>query len=157
MLFVCNYASPSLIKSDVTTATFSMIGHVLGSEFGPQACGLLLCPVYSYGKHQLFLEEHALLKALSNSSCSVDTMFQLNFDIKSKTATLKSNNNQISITLFPSEDFDVQGTTLSLPHPTAPSSQGLAWPAANGLQWSDALACGQSVWVDVARLQPFQA
>ena len=90
MLFVCNYSSPSLIKSDVTTATFSMIGHVLGSEFGPHACGLLLCPVYSYGKHQLFLEEHALLKALSNASCSVDTMFQLNFDIKSKTVTLKS-------------------------------------------------------------------
>ena len=132
------------------------LGMCWDPNLGPKRV-VCCCALSTHGKHQLFLEEHALLKALSNSSCSVDTMFQLNFDIKSKTATLKSNNNQISITLFPSEDFDVQGTTLSLPHPTAPSSQGSAWPAANGLQWSDALACGQSVWVDVARLQPFQA
>ena len=84
VLFVCNYAAPSLIKSDVTTAIFSMVGHLLGSEYGPHSCGLLLCPQYSYQKHQLFLEEHALLTLLSNHSCVVDTMFQLNFDIRSK-------------------------------------------------------------------------
>ena len=85
MLFLCNYTAPSLIKSDITFATFSMIGHMLGSEFGPQSCGLLLCPVYSYQRHHLFLEEHALLKTLSNASCSVGHVFQLNFEAKSKT------------------------------------------------------------------------
>jgi hypothetical protein len=41
LLFLCNYTAHSLIKSDITKAMFSMIGHLLGSEFGPQSCGLL--------------------------------------------------------------------------------------------------------------------
>lgn len=85
VLFLCNYASPSLIKADISTSTFKMLGHLLGSKFGTHALGVLICPVYSYKQHQLFMEEHVLLKQLSNASCSVDTMFQLNFDMKSKT------------------------------------------------------------------------
>lgn len=85
VLFVCNYAAPALIKSDVTTGIFSMVGHMLGSELGKHCCGLLLSPAYSYQKHHLFLEEHALLKILSSNSCVVDASFQLTFDVKSKT------------------------------------------------------------------------
>ncbi|CAK8998958.1 unnamed protein product [Durusdinium trenchii] len=58
LLFICNYAAPSLIKSDVTAGTFSMIGHMLGSQtFGANSCGLMLCPVFSYQKHKLFVED----------------------------------------------------------------------------------------------------
>ena len=64
-----------------------MIGHMLGSQtFDANSCGLMLCPVFSYQKHKLFVEEHALLQMLANSSCLVDMMFQLNFDPKSKSA-----------------------------------------------------------------------
>ena len=66
-----------------------MIGHMLGSQaFGPMACGVMLCPTFSYQKHRLFIEEHTLLQMLASNSCLVDMIFQLNFDPKSKTEFL---------------------------------------------------------------------
>lgn len=83
-----NYAAPSLLKVDVTTSTWKLLGHVISSTHGQHSVCLLIMPQFTYKPTgNMFLEEHALLKTLSNLSCNVDLPFQLLFDVKSKVAT----------------------------------------------------------------------
>lgn len=111
-----------------------MVGHLLGSEFGPNSCGILLCPQYSYQKHQLFLEEHALLTLLTNQSCAVDTIFQLNFDIRSKVELYL----ELKYCLFMSSVFlDVKVSCIYLASFSRTNSlSGPARPKANGIHRS---------------------
>ena len=86
LLFIANYTAPCLIKADASVSALKMMGQMIGSgQHAPNAGGLLMCPVFSHKAGNLFNEEFALLKQLSNSGCQVDAAFQLLFDVKSKT------------------------------------------------------------------------
>ena len=85
IIFVANFASPSLIKADVSNCTLKMMGEMI-SALGAVACGILLTPVFSYKPGTLYMDEYTLLKQLNNTSCQVDASIQLHFDVKSKTA-----------------------------------------------------------------------
>ena len=85
-LFVANFAAPSLMKSDVTACTLKMIGSMISSTSASSSCGILLCPIFTYKVGQpLFQDDFGLCKEISSTSCQVDTLFQLVFDVKSKT------------------------------------------------------------------------
>ena len=84
-LFVANFAAPSLMKSDQTTCALSMMAHMMTSERSTDSCGLLLCSIFSHKSTQLFHDDYAICKQISGTNCQVDTFFQLNFDVKSKT------------------------------------------------------------------------
>lgn len=82
--FFANFTAPPLIKTDISNCALKMMGASITANPEHNA-GLLLCPVFAYKQGNLFGEEFALLKVLSNSGCMVDSGFQLIFDIKSKT------------------------------------------------------------------------
>ena len=83
-LFFANFTAPPLIKADISNCALKMMGASITANPEHHA-GLLLCPVFAYKQGNLFGEEFALLKVLSNSGCMVEAGFQLIFDIKSKT------------------------------------------------------------------------
>lgn len=82
---MCNFAAPSLVKSNVSACILKMVGHAVGVS-PDTTCAILVSPAFSYTKGSLYSEEFALLKTLANSGCNVDMMFQVCFDPKSKTA-----------------------------------------------------------------------
>ena len=91
-MVVCNYTAPSLFKNDVATCNFKLMGQLVGGSLhAAQACGVLLSPGFSYAKSKgasLFSTEYAVLTALSNCGCQCDSVFQLLFDVKSRTESL---------------------------------------------------------------------
>lgn len=68
------------------------MGHMVGGSLhSERSCGILLSPGFmnkSTRAASLFATEYAVLTALSNSGCQCDNVFQLLFDIKSRTETL---------------------------------------------------------------------
>lgn len=86
-LHVLNYAAPSLIRADVSSANAKVAGHFYAESDGRNTAGILICPVFSYRPGLLFMEEHGLLRSFNNSNIDVDLRMQLIFDVKSKVAT----------------------------------------------------------------------
>ena len=82
---MANYTAPPLIKSDVSHCGLKLMGTSISSFNASQSCGLFLSPVFAYKAGNLYGEEFALLKSLSNCGCLVDASFQLIFGVKSKT------------------------------------------------------------------------
>lgn len=60
-----------------------MMGHSI-CVAPTSSAGILICPSFTYTKGNLYSEEYALLKSLSNAGCHVDYAFQVNFDPQSK-------------------------------------------------------------------------
>ncbi|CAK9090153.1 Uncharacterized protein SCF082_LOCUS42529, partial [Durusdinium trenchii] len=83
-LHVLNYAAPSLIRADVSSANAKVAGHFYAESDGRNTAGILICPVFSYRPGLLFMEEHGLLRSFNNSNIDVDLRMQLIFDVKSK-------------------------------------------------------------------------
>ena len=125
-LFIANFTSPSIVKSDITTCALKLMGSMVAAPTSAQnACGLFLSPIFSYKPGNLYGEEYALLKSLSNSGCHVDSGFQLIFDIKSKTDSWT----KCSITLFFGSPINVWLLFLlvSVPFARTCETKGL-WP-----------------------------
>lgn len=76
-----NCTALCLIKSDVLKASLSAMGHALTEQ---NSIGVLLESVFSYKKNCIWMENHALLKAVTNQNVSIDKMAALNFDPKSR-------------------------------------------------------------------------
>ena len=88
-LFLCNFAAPSMVRSELVPCILTLMGRVISSN-PSTSCGAFLSPTFAYKNQSLFQEEFGYLRALSNSGCSVDVAFQLLFDAKSKVdASLK--------------------------------------------------------------------
>lgn len=83
LLFIANFAAPSIVKSSVQTCVLKLMGHMV-TVAGEKGCGVFMCPAFSYKSGGLFQEEFALLRSLSSAGCNVDNMFQVMFDAKSK-------------------------------------------------------------------------
>ena len=77
-----------MIKSDIAACALKLMGScVAAPSTAAMTAGLFLAPVFSYKPGNLYGEEFASLKVLSNAGCMVDSAFQLTFDVKSKTET----------------------------------------------------------------------
>ena len=89
---VCNYTAPPLFKNDVANCNFKLMGHLVGGSLhAERSCGILLSPGFlnkTARAASLFATEYGVLTALSNCGCQCDNVFQLLFDIKSRTETL---------------------------------------------------------------------
>ena len=133
-LFIANFTSPSIVKSDITTCALKLMGSMVAAPNSAQnSCGLFLSPIFSYKPGNLYGEEYALLKSLSNSGCHVDSGFQLIFDIKSKTDSWTL---FYLICLFPHECHDIMFLFVSVPFARTCETKGL-WPTQAGwwAQW----------------------
>jgi hypothetical protein len=81
MVTFINLASPCLVKADHQNAINKVVGHLM-AENPETSVALLVNPHFSYRKNTLWLEEHAVLKGLTNAGCNCDRKFSLLFDEK---------------------------------------------------------------------------
>jgi hypothetical protein len=82
MVTFINLASPCLVKADHQNAISKVVGHLMADN--PEtSVGLIVLPHFTYRKNTLWLEEHAVVKSLTNAGCNCDRKFAMLFDEKS--------------------------------------------------------------------------
>ena len=76
MLGYLNWLAPCLVKSNVQVMQAALIGTLASS---PGAMGLVLMPIFTYTRGQLWLSENVVLKALCGQNLNLDVQFMLPF------------------------------------------------------------------------------
>lgn len=75
-----NWVAPSTVPAPVQSAQATIMGNVL--HVSDKAIGLYLAPLHTYKRGNLWMLEHACLKALAHRALNLDKAFGLVFESK---------------------------------------------------------------------------